>query len=266
MTQKSQIQRRGKDDRLRDSDPQTARRLNLAVETCEHPLASHTGFLNDIVCELHGRERLDQLPQGWAGSDWVESLWNEVVSESGNDRLISSLSRALEAAEPRDDASGVYRLRLALAIKLLEIRAEPIRRDRAGKQREIRPLQKWRLRRVTEYVDGHLSNRITLLDMAAVAGLSRMHFASQFRVATGVRPHEFLLRRRVRRAQELLQNTTMSIVEIALTVGFQTQAHLTTVFKQFVSCTPGRWRAIKTPPIALPFRTRDIDLIAADVE
>ena len=77
-----------------------------------------------------------------------------------------------------------------------------------------------------------------------------MHFARQFRTATGLRPHEFFLRRRIQRAEELLWNTKMPIVDIALTVGFQTQAHLTTVFKRFAGCTPGRWRAINQMPIA----------------
>jgi AraC family transcriptional regulator len=96
-------------------------------------------------------------------------------------------------------------------------------------QRQIRALQKWRLKPVVEYVENHLSEKIALSDLAAIAGLSRMHFASQFRTATGLRPHEFLLRRRIQRAEELLRNTTMPIAEVALTVGFQTQAHLTTV-------------------------------------
>lgn len=270
MTQKSQVQRLGKHDTLGSSDPdQTRRHLDLALETCEHSGARHSGISNvgELLSELHTRESLDRLRLGLAGSGWGESLWNEVASETGNDRLISSLSSALDKAGPGGDRIGVYRLWVAIAIKLLDIRSEPIRTDQVGsKQREIRALQKWRLKRVTEYVDGNLSKRVTLLDMAAVAGLSRMHFASQFRVATGIRPHEFLLSRRVRRAEELLQNTTMSIVEIALTVGFQTQAHLTTVFKRFVGCTPGRWRAIKKAPIALPFQRREIGFIAADAD
>lgn len=105
-----------------------------------------------------------------------------------------------------------------------------------------RALQKWRLRQVVEYVDANLSGQITLPDMAAVAGLSRMHFASQFRAATGLRPHEFVLRRRVWRAQELLRESTTEILEVALAVGFRTQAHFTTVFKRFVGSTPHRWR------------------------
>jgi AraC-like DNA-binding protein len=103
-------------------------------------------------------------------------------------------------------------------------------------------LQKWRLKRVVEYIDINLSNRVSLLDLAAVAGLSRMHFASQFRVATGLRPHEFLLGRRIRRSKELLRTSPMAIVEIAFAVGFQTQAHFTTVFKRFAGHTPRQWR------------------------
>jgi AraC-like DNA-binding protein len=69
-----------------------------------------------------------------------------------------------------------------------------------------------------------------------------MHFAAQFRAATGFRPHEYLLRRRIQRAEELLRLSTMTLVDIALTVGFQTQAHFTTVFKRFVGDTPYQWR------------------------
>ena len=130
-------------------------------------------------------------------------------------------------------------------------------------QRQIRTLQKWRLKRVVEYVENHLSEKIALSDLAAVAGLSRMHFASQFRTATGLRPHEFLLRRRIQRAEELLRNTTMPIVEIPLRVGFQTQAHLTTVFKRFAGCTPARWRAINQMPIAPQSRRKRAEIMNA---
>ena len=104
------------------------------------------------------------------------------------------------------------------------------------------PLQKWRMKRVVEYVDSHLSFRITLAGMAAAAGLSRMHFAAQFRAATGLRPHDYILQRRINRAQELLRNRDVPLVEIALSVGFQSQSHFATVFKRLVGETPHRWR------------------------
>jgi AraC family transcriptional regulator len=133
--------------------------------------------------------------------------------------------------------------------------------------RQIRTLQKWRLKRVVEYVENHLSEKITLSDLAAIAEMSRMHFASQFRMATSLRPHEFLLRRRIQRAEELLRNTTMPIAEIALTVGFQTHAHLTTVFKRFAGCTPGRWRVINQMPMApQPGRSKRAEIMNAVVD
>jgi AraC-like DNA-binding protein len=106
------------------------------------------------------------------------------------------------------------------------------------------PLQKWRMKAVVDYVDSHLSSRITLATMAAAAGLSCMHFAAQFRAATGTRPHDYVLRRRIERAQALLRDSEIVLVDIALSVGFQSQSHFTTVFKRFVGETPHRWREL----------------------
>lgn len=178
------------------------------------------------------------------------------VTDGSDDQIIRSLSSALEAAECGQDRHCAEALRAAIAVRFAGLRAaENTAAGTSG--RPVRALQKWRLKRVFEYVDAHLSNRITLLDLAAVAGLSRMHFASQFRMATGLRPHEFVLRRRVRQAEELLRDSRMAIVEIALTVGFQTQAHFTTVFKRFAGCTPRQWRAASQLP-SLPSIRHDV--------
>jgi len=104
------------------------------------------------------------------------------------------------------------------------------------------PLPKWRMKRVVEFIDGNLEDGISLADLAHAAGLSPMHFARQFRRATNMRPREYLLRRRITRSQELLQTTEASLVDIALSVGFQGQAHFTTVFKRFTNTTPHQWR------------------------
>jgi AraC family transcriptional regulator len=133
--------------------------------------------------------------------------------------------------------------RILIQISVQPDRAEPINlTESSAKGRRRTPLQKWRLKRVTDHVDGHLSRRINLADMAAAAGLTRMHFAAQFRAATGMRPHDFLLQRRIDRALALLRDPKLALVNVALSVGFQTQAHFTTVFKRFVGETPNRWR------------------------
>ena len=163
-----------------------------------------------------------------------------------DDHVIRSLSIALETVELEHDEHCAEALRRAIAARLAGLQPEMgtaggVVETDSGR-RPTRALQKWRLKRVVEYVDTNLSNRVSLLDLAAIAGLSRMHFASQFRAATGLRPHEFVLRRRIQRSRELLRNSQMAIVEIAFAVGFQTQAHFTTVFKRFAGHTPRQWR------------------------
>ena len=69
-----------------------------------------------------------------------------------------------------------------------------------------------------------------------------MHFAAQFKAATGMRPHEYLLRQRIERAKELLAGSQPPLAEIALEVGFKAQAHFTTVFARIVGETPNAWR------------------------
>jgi AraC family transcriptional regulator len=105
-----------------------------------------------------------------------------------------------------------------------------------------------RLLRVLAYIEANIGGPITLANLATAAGLSRMYFARQFRASTGIRPHEYVLRRRIERAQQLLTATSDALVDVALSVGFQTQAHFTTVFKKIVGNTPRQWRRGQPDP------------------
>jgi AraC-like DNA-binding protein len=97
---------------------------------------------------------------------------------------------------------------------------------------------------VCEFIDANIEERISLGALAQVAGVSRMYFAAQFRAATGLRPHDYVVRRRIKLAKEMLAGSDRSIVDTALSVGFQTQAHFTTVFKRIEGFTPHRWREL----------------------
>jgi AraC family transcriptional regulator len=210
-----------------------------------------------------------QYAQFATDAAWLERVRNTAVTENPDDRVIKSLAGALHAAEQGNDRCCADALRFAIAVRFIGLRSDMQTAVKLIevelRQRQVQALQKWRLKRVFEYVDLHLSAKITLAELAGVAGLSRMHFASQFRAATNLRPHEFVLRRRILRAKELLQNTTTPIVEIALTVGFQTQAHFTTIFKRFVGSTPNRWRAINQMPTGPETRNgKAVDIAAAD--
>ena len=103
-------------------------------------------------------------------------------------------------------------------------------------------LPRGRLRAVVDYIQDHLDASPTLEQMAAVARLSPYHFARQFKAATGLPPHQFVILRRVERAKQLLQGGDPSLAEIALHAGFSGQSVLCHHFKRLLGVTPGRFR------------------------
>jgi AraC family transcriptional regulator len=79
--------------------------------------------------------------------------------------------------------------------------------------------------------------------MAAVARLSTYHFARQFKAATGLPPHRYVIMRRVERAKQLLQRDgDLSLAEVAARAGFADQSQLSRHFRRLVGVTPGRFR------------------------
>lgn len=103
-------------------------------------------------------------------------------------------------------------------------------------------LSGYKLRRVQEYVNAHLDEDLSLSEIAAAADLSQFHFARAFRVSTGFTPQQYLMRRRIERAKELLAENDLPLVEISLQTGFKNQSHFTTLFRKYTKLTPKLWR------------------------
>jgi AraC family transcriptional regulator len=100
-----------------------------------------------------------------------------------------------------------------------------------------------RLRAVVEYIEEHLDGGPTLAQLAAVVRLNPYHFARQFKAATGLPPHQYVITRRVERAKQLLQaGTELSLAELALRAGFCDQSQFSHHFKRLVGVTPGQFR------------------------
>jgi AraC family transcriptional regulator len=105
-----------------------------------------------------------------------------------------------------------------------------------------RGLPTWQVKKVTTYMSERLGAPIGLDDLAAVAGLSRFHFCTAFRQATGSTPHEWLVRLRIERARKLLGDPALSITEIALAVGYETPSSFAAAFRKVTGVTPTHFR------------------------
>lgn len=95
------------------------------------------------------------------------------------------------------------------------------------------------LRRVRAYIDAHIGERISLDDLARQAGVSRFHFARQFRLSTGESPMGYLRRVRIERSKSILQSRDTTIAEVAARLGFSDQSHFTRIFGRLVGVSPG---------------------------
>jgi len=104
-------------------------------------------------------------------------------------------------------------------------------------------LSRRQLRTVVEYIMENLEGSPTLEQMAAVVHLSPYHFARQFKAATGLPPHQYVIAGRIERAQHLLQrDSELGLAEVALRVGFSDQSKFSLHFKRIVGVTPGQFR------------------------
>lgn len=115
---------------------------------------------------------------------------------------------------------------------LFDVRLEPI----AGQ------LSLFQQRRITEYVNAHLSAPVSLSDLAALTGLSRYHFARSFARTYGRPPHQYLLLRRITEAATLLTDSKLPTGEIAASVGFSSPARLSTAFRRIFGVSPREFR------------------------
>jgi AraC-like DNA-binding protein len=108
--------------------------------------------------------------------------------------------------------------------------------------RDVRGLAPWQERRAKELMDQRLD--ITLSQIAESCQLSVTHFVRAFRRSTGLSPHQWLIRRRVKKAMALLTDENLSIADIALACGFSSQSHLNRAFAAQAGAPPGRWRRL----------------------
>ena len=98
------------------------------------------------------------------------------------------------------------------------------------------------VRRIREYIDDNIDQRITLDALAKLANLSVSYFVRAFKQSMGLTPHDYLMRRRVQLTIQLLSQTDMPLSEIAHAAGFFDQSHCSRRFRQYVGMSPRDYR------------------------
>jgi RpiB/LacA/LacB family sugar-phosphate isomerase len=100
----------------------------------------------------------------------------------------------------------------------------------------------FRLARVVDRIRRNLDKPLEVGELSGLAEMSQSHFSKLFKHSTDLTPHQFILRERINRSKELLRQGKTKIVDVALEVGFQSQAHFTTVFGSLVGMTPRQFQ------------------------
>jgi AraC-like DNA-binding protein len=109
------------------------------------------------------------------------------------------------------------------------------------------------LLRARDLIDMRFAEPLDLDALARAAHVSRWHFVRAFRRVFGETPHQYLLKRRIERAKELLRETDRSVTEVSLDVGFRSLGSFSTAFRDLVGEPPSeysrRWRSASPPAI-----------------
>ena len=125
-------------------------------------------------------------------------------------------------------------LAMALIIDAMKLgRSAPRRRN---------ALAAWQLRRALDFIEANCLRGIRLEELAALTGLSQSHFSRAFKASTGAAPHQWQMKMRIRRAQQMLLSEGNALSDIAAETGFSDQAHFTRIFRQVTGLPPAHWR------------------------
>jgi AraC-like DNA-binding protein len=145
------------------------------------------------------------------------------------------------------DSPGLHsRIFLEQAVDLLCIQLlrthSSLSRPLVNRQHGLAP---WQVKRVTQYMREHLGQDISLQELANILGMSRFHFCTAFRKATGATPHAQLTRMRMEMACSLMRTTPLLIGDVALAVGYGSVASFSTAFHRFTGLSPRDYRNLR---------------------
>jgi len=163
---------------------------------------------------------------------------------SFRDPLVAEIAFAIVSELRTQTAGGkllAETLAVSLAARLMHSHSS-LSPDKDLEQRSHQGLDRRRLTRVRDYIHANLEGELTIAQLARVAALSQFHFARAFKTAVGKSPRQYVNAHRLERAKELLTRGDQSLLDIAISLNFSSQANFTRAFHKGTGMTPGQYR------------------------
>lgn len=108
--------------------------------------------------------------------------------------------------------------------------------------RNIKGLSQSQINLVLEYIEANLDQKITLSDLAAIAGVGKFYFSRLFKNSLNLTPYRYVLQQRIEKAKRLLKYSNIPICDISLECGFSNQSHLAKHFRTIVGISAMNYR------------------------
>ncbi|WP_028207571.1 helix-turn-helix transcriptional regulator [Paraburkholderia nodosa] len=234
----------------------------------DHRIGIHVGTPVRARCACDGRRQsrlqahgdADVVPAGVEG-EWTDDADCTILRVWFDDRFVRSIADQMESPLGKREIRPHLQLRdprinsLAGAL-LAEIEAgtacDPLFAESISTAMVVRllggtgapegrgaaVLAAHKAARVTDYIESHLDQRLTLGELAALVDLSVPHFKALFRETLGMPVHQYVVRRRVERARALLIEGKLSLSQVALEAGFAHQSHMAHWMTRLLGVTP----------------------------
>ncbi|MEQ6388760.1 AraC family transcriptional regulator [Bacillaceae bacterium S4-13-58] len=154
----------------------------------------------------------------------IEAGVNSEDSFLYSDYFINKIEEIEEMSEANQVLYDIYDTYLSLLKKSRQYNYSPI------------------VERAIKYVKENITKEISLNDIAKILNVHPNYLSTIFNRETGSSLTHFITTLRMEEAKKMLAYTDQSILDIALSLGFNSQSYFTTVFKKYTSMNPKKYR------------------------
>jgi len=167
----------------------------------------------------------------------VETLPHSGQHHGLPDHISSEVTRILDAIR-RTVLSNPEEARPD-ALRLLTLLAPPVKDKTPSARGGLAP---WQKQKIGRYVRENLDRSLRVEELAGQLSLSASHFTRAFKETFGESPHTYIVRSRLKMAQQMMLSTGEALSQIAFACGFADQSHFSKAFRRGVAESPNAWR------------------------